>query len=378
MSRRTRRNHTPAFKAKVALAAIRGQNTVSELAQHFDVHPNQITQWKLQLQEGAAGVFGPAAGTGANIPPIDVKSLHAKIGELTLENDFLEGRARQSGFAERKAMIMREHELSLTKQAKALRISRSSVYYLPRPVSATDLEIMRLLDRLHLDFPFAGARMLRGLLAAEGCKVGRRHVKTLMKRMGIEALYRRPRTTKPEPGHKIYPYLLRGMEIARPNQVWAMDITYIPMARGFVYLAVVLDWFSRRVLSWRVSITMEAAFCVETLEDALARHGKPDIFNTDQGSQFTGAAFIGALTDNGIAVSMDGKGAWRDNVFVERLWRSVKYEEVYLRAYDSVSEARASIGRYLNFYNGRRPHSSLDGVTPDQAYFNSLPLRSAA
>jgi putative transposase len=275
-------------------------------------------------------------------------------------------------------MIMREHELSITKQAKALGISRGSVYYLPRPVSATDLEIMRLLDRLHLEFPFAGSRMLRGLLATEGCKVGRRHVKTLMKRMGIEALYRRPRTTKPEPGHKIYPYLLRGMEITRPNQVWAMDITYIPMARGFVYLAVVLDWFSRCVLSWRVSITMEAAFCVETLEDALARHGKPDIFNTDQGSQFTGAAFTGALTDNGIAISMDGKGAWRDNVFVERLWRSVKYEEVYLRAYDGVSEARASIGRYLNFYNGRRPHSSLDGVTPDQAYFNSLPLRLAA
>jgi putative transposase len=275
-------------------------------------------------------------------------------------------------------MIVREHELSITKQAKALRISRGSVYYLPRPVSTTDLEIMRLLDRLHLEFPFAGSRMLRGLLAAEGCKVGRRHVKTLMKRMGIEALYRRPRTTKPEPGHKIHPYLLRGMEIVRPNQAWAMDITYIPMARGFVYLAVVLDWFSRRVLSWRVSITMEAAFCVETLEDALARHGKPDIFNTDQGSQFTGAAFTGVLADNGIAISMDGKGAWRDNVFVERLWRSVKYEEVYLRAYDSVSEARASIGRYLNFYNGRRPHSSLDGVTPDQAYFNSLPLRVAA
>ena len=275
-------------------------------------------------------------------------------------------------------MIMREHELSITKQAKALSISRGSVYYLPRPVLATDLEIMRLLDRLHLDFPFAGSRMLRGLLAAEGCNVGQHHVKTLMKRMGIEALYRRPRTSKPEPGHKIYPYLLRGMEIVRPNQVWAMDITYIPMARGYVYLAVVLDWFSRRVLSWRVSITMEAAFCVETLADALALHGKPDIFNTDQGSQFTGAAFTGVLTDNGIAISMDGKGAWRDNVFVERLWRSVKYEEVYLRAYDSVGEARASIGRYLNFYNGRRPHSSLDGVTPDQAYFNSLPLRLAA
>jgi putative transposase len=246
-------------------------------------------------------------------------------------------------------MIDREHDLPITKQADVLRISRGSVYYLPRPVSATDLEIMRRLDRLHLEFPFAGSRMLRGLLAAEGCEIGRRHVKTLMRRMGIEALYRRPRTTKPAPGHKIYPYLLRGMQITRPNQVWAMDITYITMARGFVYLAVVLDWFSRRVLSWRVSITMEAAFCVETLEDALARHGKPDIFNTDQGSQFTGSVFTGVLANKDIAISMDGKGAWRDNVFVERLWRSVKYEEVYLRAYESVTEARGSIGRYRNF-----------------------------
>ena len=275
-------------------------------------------------------------------------------------------------------MIDREHDLAIKKQAEALNISRGSVYYLPRPASAADLVLMRRIDELHLEFPFAGSRMLRGLLAAEGCKTGRRHVKTLMKRMGIEALYRRPRTTKPEPGHKIYPYLLRGMAITRPDQVWAMDITYIPMARGFVYLAVVLDWFSRRVLSWRVSITMEAAFCVETLEDAIARHGKPNIFNTDQGSQFTGGAFTGVLIKNGIAISMDGKGAWRDNVFVERLWRSVKYEEVYLKAYDSVSEARASIGRYLDFYNRRRPHSSLDDATPDQAYFNPLPLRMAA
>jgi len=275
-------------------------------------------------------------------------------------------------------MIDREHDLPLTKQAEVLRISRGSVYYLPRPVPEADLAIMRRLDRLHLEFPFAGSRMLRGLLAAEGSKIGRRHVKTLMRRMGIEALYRRPRTTKPEPGHKIYPYLLRGVEITQPNQVWAMDITYITMARGFVYLAVVLDWFSRRVLSWSVSITMEAAFCVETLENALARHGKPEILNTDQGSQFTGAAFTGVLIENGIAISMDGKGAWRDNVFVERLWRSVKYEEVYLRAYDTASEARASIGRYLDFYNCRRPHSSLDGATPDHAYFTPLPLRMAA
>jgi putative transposase len=275
-------------------------------------------------------------------------------------------------------MIDRTHDLPITKQAKALNISRGGVYYLPRPVSAADLALMRRIDELHLEFPFAGSRLLRDLLTDEGSKIGRRHVTTLMKRMGIEALYRRPRTTKPEPGHRIYPYLLRGMEITRPNQVWAMDITYIPMAHGFVYLAVVLDWFSRRVLSWRVSITMEAAFCVETLEDALAKHGKPEISNTDQGSQFTGAAFTGVPIKNGIAISMDGKGAWRDNVFVERLWRSVKYEEVYLRAYDSVSEARTSIGRYLDFYNGRRPHSSLDRRTPNQAYFNPLPLRMAA
>jgi putative transposase len=290
---------------------------------------------------------------------------------------FFRTSAHQGRAVERKAMMDRAHELPISQQARALNISRGSVYYLPRPVPAADLAIMRL-DRLHLEFPFAGSRMLRGLLAGDGCKVGRRHVKTLMRRMGIEALYRRPRTTKPEPGHKIYPYLLRGLSIERPNQVWAMDITYIPMARGFVYLAVVLDWFSRRVLSWRLSITMEAAFCVATLEDALARHAKPDIFNTDQGSQFTSAAFTGALAGNGIAISMDGKGAWRDNVLVERLWRSVKYEEVYLRAYDSVSEARASIGRYLDFHNGRRPDSSLDGTTPDHAYFTpaAAPLSS--
>ena len=255
-------------------------------------------------------------------------------------------------------MIDRSHALPITSQAKALNISRSGIYCLPRAVPAADLAIMRRMDELHLDFPFAGSRMLRDLLKAEGVKIGRCHVATLMKRMGIEALYRKPATSKPAPGHKIYPYLLRGMTIDRPNQVWAMDITYVPMARGFVYLAAAIDWFSRRVLAWRLSITLEAAFCVEALEEALARHGRPEIFNTDQGSQFTGEAFTGALTRNRIAISMDGKGAWRDNVFVERLWRSVKYEEVYLRAYDTVAEARASIGRYLSFYNCSSEHTS--------------------
>ena len=275
-------------------------------------------------------------------------------------------------------MINREHELPIASQAKALSISRGSVYYLPRPVSAADLAIMRRIDELHLDLPFAGSRMLRDLLNADGIKVGRRHVATLMNRMGIEALYRRPNTSKPAPGHKTYPYLLRNLAVTRPNQVWAMDITYIPMARGFVYLAAVVDWFSRRVLAWRLSITMEVEFCIEAVTDALARHGRPGIFNTDQGSQFTSGAFTDVLLESGIAISMDGKGAWRDNVFVERLWRSVKYEEVYLKAYDTVSDARASIGHYLGFYNSRRPHSSLDRETPDQAYFTRLPHNAAA
>jgi len=275
-------------------------------------------------------------------------------------------------------MIERGHELALTRQAKLLKLSRSSVYYRPRPVSPADLAIMRRIDELHLEYPFAGSRMLRDLLRGEGVEIGRQRVARMMKRMGIEALYRRPNTSKPTPGHKIYPYLLRCVAIERPNQVWAMDITYIPMARGFVYLAAVVDWFSRRVLAWRVSITMEVAFCLEAVEEALARHGRPEIFNTDQGSQFTGQDFTGLLLDNAIAISMDGKGAWRDNVFVERLWRSVKYEEVYLRAYDSVGEARASIGRYLDFYNRKRPHSSLDARTPDHAYFHNLPQVAAA
>ena len=281
----------------------------------------------------------------------------------------------------RKEMIDREHALSITKQAAVVGIARSTVYYLARPVSAEDLALMKQIDKLHTDFPFAGSRMLRRLLAFDGSKVGRRHVKTLMQRMGIEALYRKPRTTTPEPGPKIFPYLLRDVAVTKPNQVWAMDITYIPMARGFVYLAAVLDWFSRRVLSWRLSVTMEADFCVAALEEALAKHGKPEIFNTDQGSQFTGEAFTSVLIKNDIKISMDGKGAWRDNVFVERLWKSVKYEEVYLHAYENVAAARAGIGRYLDFYNRRRPHSSLDDQTPDQAFFahTSLPpIRMAA
>jgi putative transposase len=275
-------------------------------------------------------------------------------------------------------MIDRTHDLPISRQAKALNISRGAVYYKPRPVSPKDLRLMRRIDELHLERPFAGARMLRDFLDREGITVGRRHVATLMKRMGIEAIYRRPNASKPTPGHKIYPYRLRGMTVERPNQVWATDITYIPMSRGFVYLVAVVDWFSRRVLSQRVSITMEAGFCVEALAEALGLPGKPEIFNSDQGSQFTSEAFTGVLEKNGIAISMDGKGAWRDNVFVERLWRSVKYEEVYLKAYDTVAEAPASPAGISTSSIVNAPIRALTGRLPDEAYFTLRPLAAAA
>jgi putative transposase len=275
-------------------------------------------------------------------------------------------------------MINPGHKLSASRQAGLLEISRSTIYYRPRPISDSDLMLMRGIDELHMNYPFAGSRMLRDMLSHQGLEVGRRHVRTLMRRMAIETLYRKPNTSKPAPGHKIYPCLLRGLSVTRPNQVWATDITYIPMARGFVYLAAVIDWFSRRVLAWRLSITMDTSFCVEALEEALSQHGKPEIFNTDQGSQFTSEAFTGRLKEEGIQISMDGKGRWADNVFVERLWRSLKYEHVYLHAYESVGEARRKIGCYFEFYNSTRPHSSLGAQTPDQVYFHRPPEALAA
>jgi putative transposase len=276
-------------------------------------------------------------------------------------------------------MIDRTHDLPLAQQCRILGLARSTAYYTAREVSAADLALMRRLDELHLAYPFAGARMLRDLLRAEGHKkLGRRHVRTLMERMGIEALYRKPNTSRRQAGDQVYPYLLRDRVIDRSNQVWAADITYIPMRRGFLYLFAVMDWYSRRVLAWRLSNTLTTDFCMEAVEEALTRYGKPGIFNTDQGCQFTSAEFTGLLKLHGIQISMDGKGCWRDNVFVERLWRSVKYEEVYLKAYDSVAQAKAGLGNYLNLYNTCRPHSSLDGKTPEAIYFTGLPAMRAA
>lgn len=265
-------------------------------------------------------------------------------------------------------MIDPQHDLPITHQARLLALSRASVYYTPRAVVDADLAVMRRLDAWHLEWPFAGSRMLRDLLRGEGIEIGREHVRTLMRRMGMTAIYRRARTSTPHPAHPVFPYLLRGLVIERPNHVWATDITYIPMAHGFVYLCAIMDWATRKVLTWRVSTTLTTDFCVAALEEALDRFGTPEIFNTDQGAQFTSDDFLQVLRTHQIRISMDGRGCWRDNIFVERLWRSVKYEDVYLHAYETIRQVRIGLRRYFTFFNHRRPHTVHGGRTPDQMY----------
>jgi len=275
-------------------------------------------------------------------------------------------------------MIDRDHQLPLTRQSEILELSRSSLYYEAVPISSRDLELMRLIDEIHLKHPFMGSRSIRDRLQDMGHQVGRQHVNTLMKKMGIAALYQKPKLSKPHPDHKVYPYLLREIEITRANHVWAADITYLPMARGFCYLVAIMDWASRKVLAWRLSNTLDASFCVDALQEALAKYGTPAIFNTDQGSQFTSDAFIGVLESHSINISMDGKGRWMDNVFIERLWWSVKYQDVYLKAYSSITEARNGLKKYFDFYNRRRHHQSLDRRTPHDVYWSTLPKKQVA
>jgi putative transposase len=268
--------------------------------------------------------------------------------------------------------------MPIRRQCQLLGVARSTLYYRAQGERETDLRLMRRLDELHLAHPFLGSRKLQRLLNEEGFEVGRRHVVTLMRRMGIEAIYRKPRLSQSGAGHRIYPYLLSGVNIERPNQVWAADITYLPMARGFVYLVAILDLYSRKVLAWRINNTLTSDFCVAALQEALRRFGRPEIFNTDQGSQFTAEAFTDVLKAHEVAISMDGKGRWVDNVFVERLWRSVKYEEVYLHAYESPREVHQALSRYFAFYNGRRPHQALDQRTPDALYYATTGQKLAA
>lgn len=270
-------------------------------------------------------------------------------------------------------MVRADHEqLSIVQQCVLLNISRSGLYYTPKVESAFNLTLMQEIDRAFTDWPFMGVRQMQRYLVLQGYGVGKKRVRRLMRLMGLEPIYQKPRTSLAHPEHTKYPYLLRNLDIIRPNQAWCSDITYIPMRKGFLYLVAIMDWYSRKVLSWRLSNTMDTDFCVSALEEALAKHGKPDIFNTDQGSQFTSFAFTNVLRENGISISMDGRGRWLDNVFIERLWRSLKYENVYLHAYETGSEARAGIGRWIDFYNRVRPHSKLGGITPNMCYEQNL------
>ncbi|MCL7406452.1 IS3 family transposase [Paradonghicola geojensis] len=372
-----RRNFTDQFKAKVALEALRGDKTVQEIAAKHQLHPNQVSTWKRQAIDGMADVFSGGKQSGPT--EAEIKELHAKIGRLAVENGFFVRRAEAVSPAKKRAMIERDHpELSISQQCKLVRLSRSAFYYTSIGINADTLAMMKEIDRVFTKYPFFGSRQIAAYLRREGTVVGRHRVRRLMTTMGLEAIYKRPRTSQPHPQHPVYPYLLRKMVIDRPNQVWCADITFVPVKNGFLYLVAIMDWATRKVLSWRLSNTMHADFCVEALNEAIAKYGPPEICNTDQGSQFTGSAWITTLTDAGVRISMDGRGRYLDNIFIERLWRSLKQEAIYLEEINDGFQARRVIKDWIAFYNTERPHSALDRLTPDDAYWAGLEEQKAA
>nr|WP_240664807.1 IS3 family transposase [Sinirhodobacter ferrireducens] len=367
-----RRNHDAGFKARVALEAVKGERTVSELAAEYGVHPTMIHQWKRSLLEGASDIFERGGKRKAEVDEETVRDLHAKIGELAVANDFL-SRKLKPWIGKRRGMIEHAHpKLSIRAQCGLLSISRSSFYYAPQGETEMNLALMRLIDKQFLETPFYGVRQMTWHLQNEGHAVNVKRIRRLMRLMRLMPIHQKPNTSKPAKGHKTYPYLLGGLKVERPNQVWCADITYLPMRRGFLYLVAIMDWATRKVLAWRISNTLEAGFCVEALNEAVHRFGPPEIMNTDQGSQFTSFVWTDGLKRLGTRISMDGKGRCLDNIFIERLWRSLKYECVYLHAWETGSQAKAGVGRWIAFYNHQRPHAAHGGKPPAVVYFNQI------
>ena len=362
-----RKVHTAAFKAQVALAALKGDRTVNELAGHFGVHPTLIHGWKKQLLTGAEGIFGGPAQAASADAEARQAQLFEQIGRLKMELEWLKKKLLSSCEHKRPLVEPGHPALSVRRQCELLGLSRSSLYYEPGGEAAEDLRLMRRVDEQYTARPFYGSRRMTIWLNEQGEGVNRKRVQRLMRVMGLEAIYPKPRLSLAGKGHRIYPYLLRGVKVERKDQVWSTDITYMAMPSGFMYLAAVIDWFSRYVIGWRLSNTLDGAFCLEVLEDAL-RGGRPEVFDTDQGVQFTAAAFTGRLESAGVAVSMDGRGRALDNAFVERLWRSVKYEDIYIQGYDTVPGLHRGLARYFAFYNDERPHQSLGYRTPAAVY----------
>jgi putative transposase len=362
-----RRQFSAKFKFQVALEALKELKTINEIASQYEVHPTQVKQWKKQLQEGGTDIFGERDQKAAQVQADVEANLYEQIGRLKMELEWVKKKLPESR-PERCALIEPEHpDLSVRRQCELLGVNRSTLYYVPATESPLNLELMQLIDKQYMRTPFYGWPRMTVYVRKQGYLVNHKRIQRLMQKMGIQAIYPKPSLSKGHPGHKIYPYLLRDVAITRQNQVWSTDITYIPLRNGFMYLVAVIDWYSRYVLAWQLSNTLESTFCIEVLQQAL-QQGCPEIFNTDQGSQFTSLAFTAILQEAGIQISMDGRGRALDNIFIARLWRSVKYEDIYLYRYETVPALIVGLERYFAFYNQERPHQSLDYQTPAAVY----------
>nr|WP_319390402.1 IS3 family transposase [uncultured Cohaesibacter sp.] len=364
-----RKRYSADFKAKVALEAIREELTLSELSKKYDVHPNMISAWKRTAIENMASGFTKGKEGEQKSNDAEIARLHAKIGQLVVERDFLSQASGSAGREWRQKAVKHDHpKLSVRRQCTLLSLTRSSLYYQPVGESAENLRFMEIIDKQFLETPWYGSRQMARHMKRHGHPCGRHRVRRLMRLMRRAPIYQEPNTSKKNPAHKIWPYLLKDLSIERPNQVWCVDLTYIPMRHGFLYLVAIMDWYSRKVLSWRLSNSMEASFCVDALKEALTKYGPPEIMNSDQGSQFTSSDWVKTLTGANVRISMDGRGRWVDNRMIERLWRSIKYECIYLNAFETGSEARLAIGNWISYYNAERPHSTHGILTPNEAY----------